>query len=51
MERTTDKEYVKLSDLLKAIDDLPNCKNGHSDVYDKARITLMVKELNTVVMK
>ena len=37
------KEVVLVKDLIKAINELPNCPNGHSDVYDKNRIMYMVK--------
>ena len=37
------KEVILVEDLIKAIEKLPNCPNGHSDVYDKNRIMYMVK--------
>ena len=37
------KEVILVEDLIKAIENLPNCPNGHSDVYDKNRIMYMVK--------
>lgn len=37
------KEVILVEDLIKAINNLPNCPNGHSDVYDKNRIMYMLK--------
>lgn len=37
------KEVILVEDLIKEINKLPNCPNGHSDVYDKSRIMYMVK--------
>lgn len=37
------KEVILVEDLIKAINELPNCPNGHSDVYDKNRIMYMAK--------
>ncbi len=39
------KEVILVEDLIKAINKLPNCPNGHSDVYDKNRIMYMVKTI------
>lgn len=40
------KEIIYKEDLIKAINALPNCKNGTSDVYDKARILRMVENID-----
>lgn len=37
------KEVILVEDLIKAVNNLPNCPNGRSDVYDKNRIMYMVK--------
>ena len=37
------KEVVLVEDLIKSIENLPNCPNGYSDVYDKNRIMYMLK--------
>ena len=37
------KEVILVEDLIKAIEELPNCPNGQSDVYDKKRIMYMLK--------
>ena len=37
------KEVILVEDLIKAIEKLPNCPNGYSDVYSKNRIMYMVK--------
>ena len=39
------KEVVLVEDLIKAINSLPNCPNGHSDVFDKNRILYMAKTI------
>ena len=36
-------EVIKVTDLIEAINSLPNCPNGFSDVYDKNRILLQIK--------
>lgn len=38
-------EVVKVEDLIKAINTLPNCYNGFSDVYDKGRILLQINNI------
>lgn len=40
------EKIVLISDLIKAINGLPNCPNGQSSVYDKALLLRMVNELN-----
>lgn len=37
------KEVVLVEDLIKAINSLPNCPNGYSDVFSKNRILHMAK--------
>lgn len=37
--------YIKLSDAIKSIDDLPDCYNGFSDAYDKSCIIGVLEEL------
>ncbi|MBD5534556.1 MAG: hypothetical protein HDQ99_02630 [Lachnospiraceae bacterium] len=38
-------EVIKVEDLIKAIESLPNCPNGFSDVYDKNRILLQIRKI------
>lgn len=40
------KEVVLLADLINAINNLRNCPNGYSDVYDKAEIFRLVESLD-----
>lgn len=40
------KEVVLLTDLISAINNLRNCPNGCSDVYDKAEILRLVEGLD-----
>lgn len=40
------KEVVLLTDLISAINNLRNCPNGCSDVYDKAEILRLVESLD-----
>lgn len=37
--------YIKLSDAIKSIEDLPDCYNGFSDAYDKSCIIGVLEEL------
>lgn len=39
------KEVIYTEDLLKAIQNMPNCPNGHSSAYDKATIFNMVEKI------
>jgi len=41
------KEIIYKEDLIKAINELPSCSNGRSDVYDKARILMMVENIKS----
>lgn len=41
-------ELIDRKRAIKAILDLPNCPNGFSDMYDKARIISELKELPTI---
>ena len=43
----TKKKVIYLEDLIKAINDLPNAPNGHSGVYDKARILNLIEKIPT----
>ena len=45
MEDIMKKEVVLVEDLIEAINNLRNCPNGHSDVYDKATLFRLVKGL------
>ena len=40
-------ELIIRQDVIKAIEDLPNCYNGFSDAYDKAYIIATLEELPT----
>lgn len=36
---------IYIQEAIKAIEDLPNCYNGYSDIYDKAYIIEVLEEL------
>ena len=38
-------DYIRREDAIQAIMDLPNCPNGYSDTYDKARIIAELEQL------
>lgn len=38
-------KVIKVEDLIKSIEILPDCPNGHSDAYDKSRILLQIKKI------
>ena len=44
-KRRASGDLVSREDAIKAINDLPNCPNGYSDTYDKARIIGVLEEL------
>ena len=44
-EQTMSKVLIRLSDALKAIEELPNAYNGFSDTYDKAYIIGTLEEV------
>lgn len=39
------RKVIYLDDAIDAIKDLPNCPNGYSDTYDKARIISVLEEV------
>ena len=39
------RKMIYLDDAIDAIKDLPNCPNGYSDTYDKARIISVLEEV------
>lgn len=39
------EEVIRTEDLLKAIQNMTNCPNGFSNVYDKANIINMVEKI------
>ena len=39
---------IDADELIKSIKDLPNCKNGYSDTYDKACIIGMIEDAPTI---
>ena len=38
-------DLISRQDAIKAIMDLPNCPNGYSDTYDKARIAAALEDV------
>lgn len=38
-------DLISRQNAIKAIKDLPNCPNGYSDTYDKARIIGVIEDL------
>ena len=38
-------DLIKRQDVIKAIEDLPNCANGYSEVYDKSTIIGTLEEV------
>lgn len=41
------QRYINVKKAIEAINDLPNCPNGHSDTYDKACIIGILEEVPT----
>ena len=41
-------DYIRREEAIKAIMDLPNCPNGYSDTYDKARIISVLEDVPSV---
>jgi len=39
------KKLIYLEDAIKAIMDLPDCPNGYSDTYDKARVIGVLEDV------
>ena len=44
-------DLIDRAEAIAAIDDLPNCPNGYSDMYDKARIIGVLEEVPAVVTR
>ena len=44
-------DLISRQAAINSIDDLPNCPNGFSDCYDKARIISVLEELPTIEPK
>lgn len=40
-------KYYNAEDVIRAIEEMPNCYNGWSDTYDKAEIIGVLEELPT----
>ena len=47
MSKRERREFTKelIEKCIAAINELPNCPNGHSDVYDKATIERVLKNV------